>query len=126
MQATTQSAGGNLVPLVALGIVEAAIVIAALAKIPLPLNVDYRGALVVFLVVGMAMCTMGMGITQYGWLNPFNLVGILIGVVILAIAAMAIFGAHLPFIADERAAILVIAALMVAKVVLAGVRGVVS
>ena len=126
MQATTQSAGGNLVPLVAHGIVEVAILIAALAKIPLPLNVDYRGALGVFLVVGMAMCGMGMAIPQYGWLNPFNFIGILIGVVIVAIGAAAFFGAHLPFVADERAAILVIAALMVVKVALAGVRGIVS
>ena len=126
MQATTQSAGGILVPLIVLGIVETAIVIAALAKIPLPLIVDYRGTLVVFVIVGMAMCGMGMGITQYGWLNPFNLIGIVIGVLALAIGALAIFGAHLPFIADERAAILVIAALMVAKVVLVGVRGIVS
>jgi len=126
MQATTQSAGGILVPLIVLGIIETAIVIAALAKIPLPLIVDYRGTLVVFVIVGMAMCGMGMGITQYGWLNPFNLIGIVIGVLALAIGALAIFGAHLPFIADERAAILVIAALMVAKVVLVGVRGIVS
>ena len=126
MQATSQSADGSLVPLIALGLVEVVIVIAALARIQLPLLVDYRSALVAFVVVGMAMCAMGMGITQYGWVNPFNLVGILIGVVTLAIAAAAFFGAHLPLIADERAAILVIAALMVAKVVIAGVRGVVS
>jgi hypothetical protein len=126
MQATTRSAGASLIPLVALGIVEAAIVIASLARIPLPLVVDVRSALVVFVVVGMAMCGIGMGIAQYGWLNPFNLAGILIGVAILAIGALTILGAHLPFVADECAAILVIAALMVVKIVLAGVRGLVS
>jgi hypothetical protein len=126
MQTTTQPMNGIILSLVALGVIEAVIATASLARIELPLIGSGRAALVVFFVIGMAMCGMGMGIAQYGWLNPFNLVGIVIGVLILAIGAMAVFGVRLSFMIDDRAAILAIAALMVVKVVLAGVRAVVS
>ena len=126
MQTATQSLDGNILTLVALGIVEAVILVASLARFELPLVGSDRAALVMFVVIGMAMCGMGMGITQYGWLNPFNLVGIVIGVVILAIGALAIFGVRLPYIVDDRSALLAIAALMFTKIILAGVRGLVG
>lgn len=126
MQMTARSISGNTVALVALGILAAIIVVATLTNAQLPLISNLRVALIVLLVVGMALCAMGMGITQYGWLNPFTVAGILIGVAILAIGALAFLGVKLPLRADERAAIFAIGVLMVVKVVLAGVRAVVS
>jgi hypothetical protein len=126
MQTATQSSGANIGVLIALGITEATIAITTLTHVSLPLLSTQRFALAAFLVIGMAMCAMGMQIAQYGWLNPFNIAGIVIGVVIGAIGVAAFFGIPLPLVADERAAILTIAVLMIVKMILAGGRSVVS
>ncbi len=123
---TTTSFGGNMIGLGILGILETAIVLVNLTRVSMPIIGNNRITLIVFLVLGMAMCTMGMQITEYGWTNLFNIVGIVIGVAILVIGIAASFGVQLPFVADERAAILVIAALMIFKLVVGGVRGVVA
>ncbi len=125
MQAAS-SLGGNTIGLVVLGIIEAAIAFVVLTNTALPVIGNNRITLIVFILIGFAMCSMGMEIPQYGWSNPFNLVGSVLGVAILAIGMAAIFGARLPFLADERAAIFAITALMIVKIVLAGVRAVVS
>ena len=126
MQVTTQPIGGNTMALVALGIVEAILVVITLANIQLPVVSNHRIALAVLLVVGMAMCSLGMEIARYGWTNPFNIAGILIGAAILTIGILAFLGIQLPFVANERAAILAIAVLMVIKLALAGTRALVS
>ena len=126
MQATTSAFGGNTIALVVLGVIETAITVTVLTNASVPLIGNNRHTLIAFVLIGFAMCSMGMDITQYGWTNPFNILGIVIGIVALVIAVASIFGAQLPLIADERAAILAIAVLMMIKIVVAGVRGVVS
>ena len=124
MQATTQSFSGNTIVLITLGIIESVIVIAMLANVQLPLIGNHRVALGAFVIVGVAMCSIGMAIARYGWTDPFNLIGIVLGAAILVIGAAAFFGIQLPLVANERAAILAIAALMMVKIILAGARSI--
>ena len=126
MQTTAVSLGGNIIGLGMLGIVEAVIALVVLTNAPLPIIGNNRITLIAFILIGFAMCSLGMEIPQYGWTNPFNLVGMVIGVVALVIGIAVIIGVQLPLIADERAAILAISVLMIVKIVVAGVRGVVS
>lgn len=126
MQVTPQTLGGNTLMLIVLGISEVGIVAATLANVQLPLIGNPRIALIALVVIGMAMCSMGMELTKYGWGNPFNVIGTVLGVIMLIIGMAAIFGISLPLITSEREAMLALAVLMVIKVVIAGVRGVVS
>lgn len=72
MQAASQSVGGTTIVLVVLGLVEAAIVLVTLANVQVPFIGSPRVALIALLVIGMAMCSLGMEIPKYGWSNPFT------------------------------------------------------
>jgi hypothetical protein len=109
--------------LMLLGLLSATTMAAALLGIRLPFLPGDRAALIALLVLGMAMCALGMQTTNYGWLSPFTLGGILLGAVALAVAAAALAGIRLPYIGSDRAAIIAIALLMGLKVLLAVIRG---
>ena len=69
----------------------------------------------------MAMCTLG-GIGRVAalgqWAQPLSIIGILLGVAILVLGLMVIFGVRLPILQTETQAVLLIAALTAAKIVL--------
>jgi len=121
---TTQSRISNLA-LAVLGFVAAALVIAVLANARLPMLASPRSAFLALAIIGCVMCPLGMRIETYGWLNPFNVLGIVIGSLITLLILAVLLGIQLPWIADDRAAIIALAALMIVKVILAWIRAIV-
>ena len=82
-----------------------------------------RIALIVVTLVGMAMCTQGVGkVASSGqWLSVQGILGTLLGIVILGIVGMRLIGRPLPMIDSDRAALLVVVALSAFKVAVAAV-----
>ena len=81
----------------------------------------WRIALIVVTVVGMAMCTQGVGkvATSGQWLSVQGIAGTLLGIVILGIVGMRLVGRPLPMIDTDRAALIAVVALAAVKVVIA-------
>jgi len=105
-----------LVPL-ALGLVIAGIAYATLAGKPLPLISGPRAALIAMLVIGMAMCSTGIGqVAASGrWASPLAIVGYLLGAAILVVIGAAFAGWKLPLIAGETQAVAAVAILIAVK-----------
>lgn len=112
--------------LIFLGLLSASVVTGTLTGTRLPLINSDRSALIALVILGMSMCALGMQTVTYGWTNPFNLAGTIIGALALALAAALLLGARVPYIGSERTAIIALAAVMAVKVVLAVLRGVVA
>ncbi len=77
--------------------------------------------LVVVTLAGMALCAAG-GIgkvaAQGQWLNPFAIVGYIVGAVILLIVGAALLGIKLPLVDSTEAAFIAVIALVIVKVAL--------
>jgi hypothetical protein len=116
----TSTSKNNLTIL--LGLAAALLAAAVLTGLSQTLGVSDRLAFIALVVVGMAMCTTGMKLDRYGWTNPFNLFGIVAGAAALALVGAALLNIHLPFIAGDREAVAALTAIMVVKVIAAGVR----
>jgi hypothetical protein len=78
-----------------------------------------RADMVILLVLGMAICAQG-GIGRVAatnaWGHPLSILGYILGVAILFIAAAVFFSIKLPFIQNDQSGLLIVAGLMVAKV----------
>ena len=83
----------------------------------------WRIALIVVTLVGMAMCTQGVGkvATSGQWLSFQGIAGSLVGIVILGIVGMRLIGRPLPMIDTDRAALIAVVALAAVKVAIAAV-----
>lgn len=113
--------------LILLGLLSAGVVAAGLTGTRLPLiGSSDRSTLIALIVLGMSMCALGMQTTTYGWLNPFNLVGTILGTVALGVAVAVLAGVRVPYVSGDRAAVIALALVMVVKVVLAVFRGILS
>ena len=103
-----------------LGGMVAVIVFAGLNGKSLPLINSPKASLIALLVVGMAMCTGGIG--QVGvsgkWASPLAIVGILLGVLILVIIIAALAGFKLPIITGDMQAIAAVGILIAIKFVI--------
>jgi hypothetical protein len=115
----------------ALGALAAYVVWAALKGAQLPVVSGVRGAFWAVTGIGFVMCAVGgigAGLARSGqnWLDPFMLAGIALGVVALAVVASVAFGLRLPLVADDRAALLVLAGIVAAKVVVSTAHGFVA
>jgi hypothetical protein len=117
MKATEMSWMGSTMTSAVLGVLVALLVLATLTGRKIPFITSERAALIVLVVLGMAMCTRGIGrVAALGeWAHPLSILGILIGVLILVIAAALLFGKPLPLISTTRHAILAIALLSASK-----------
>jgi hypothetical protein len=117
MKATEMPVMGSTMTTVVLGVLVALLVLATLTGRKIPFIPSERAALIVLVVLGMAMCTRGIGrVASLGeWAHPLSIVGILIGVLILVIAAALLTGKPLPLIDTPRHAILAIALLSASK-----------
>ena len=82
-----------------------------------------RVALIVVTLVGMAMCAQGVGkVAAAGqWLSVQGIAGSLLGIVILGIVGMRLFGRPLPLIETDRAALVAVVALAAIKVAIAAI-----
>jgi hypothetical protein len=79
-----------------------------------------RMALIVVTVLGMAMCSVGIGqvAARWEWLHPMSILAYVIGLLILGIVGAALFNIKLPMVDSTRAAIYAVILLGIAKVVL--------
>ena len=113
----------NPTNLIANGLGGGAVVytLAVLAGTRLPLITSSRAAFYGLAAIGFAMCTVGMSkiATGLGWIHPISVIGIVLGVAALALMAVVAFGVRLPSITDDRAALIVLAALIAVKWALA-------
>ncbi len=107
---------GLWLPLV-LGVVVAIIVFATIRGKSLPLIDSPKASLIALLVVGMAMCTGGIG--QVGasgkWTSPLAIIGILLGILILVIIISGLTGLKLPLIAGQIQSVVVVGLLIAVK-----------
>lgn len=73
--------------------------------------------LFVLTIVGMALCTGGIGqvAARGDWAHPLSIVGYVVGALILVIVGAALFGINLPLIDSTRAAMIAVIVLMIAK-----------
>lgn len=80
-----------------------------------------RAALVGVTLLGMAMCTAGIGrVAASGqWLGFSGIAGSLLGVAILAIVGARLIGRPLPYVSTDRAAIAAVIAGGLLKVIIA-------
>jgi hypothetical protein len=101
-----------------LALLIAAVVFVAATGKKVPMLSNPRTAMVAVLVLGMAMCTSGIGrvaaIQQ--WTHPLAILGYLLGALIFVIGLGTIFGWRLPVIQSDAQANLIVAVLIGVKV----------
>ena len=85
-----------------------------------PVLSNARIAIAIVLIVGMAMCAQG-GIGPVAeaneWTHPLSIVGYVLGVLILIVAGLGLFGRPVPWVTDARSIPLAMVALMGLKIV---------
>ena len=89
----------NLNPgMIVLMLAAASLVFLVLTGRKVPLLSSDRAALLVLIVLGMALCTPGIGrvAANNAWLHPLSFLSYIIGGTILAIGVAALFGKVLP------------------------------
>jgi hypothetical protein len=81
-------------------------------------------AVVAVTLVGMTMCTAGIGwvAARGAWLHPMSFVAYVVGIAILFIAGATLLNVRLPLIETNQAALIAIVALILFKVVLTQVH----
>jgi hypothetical protein len=104
--------------LIVLGVLAGAVLVVTLTGTKVPLLSNLRISLIVFVVLGMAMCTSGIGrVAATGqWTHPLSILGYVLGALVLAIATAAFFSVKLPLVADGKQAFVAMATLTAAKV----------
>jgi len=107
----------------ALGVCAGAILFAYYANVSIPALESGRTVFFALTLIGLTMCALGMHLPTYGWLNPFNVAGVVLGVLLLALTGVVLLGLEIPVITTYRAAINTLAALVAVKIVLAVARG---
>jgi hypothetical protein len=121
MKGKTMNIVSNVLIPLGLGLVCAVLVFGALAGKPWPLIGNPRGALIGLLVVGMAMCTPGIGqVAASGrWGSPLAMVGYALGLVILTIIVAGLAGWKLPLASSPVQAIAIVGLLIGVKFAIA-------
>lgn len=79
-----------------------------------------KTAVLVLTLIGMAMCSVGIGqvAARGDWAHPLSIVGIVLGALVLLVAAAGLFEFRLPLIDSPRAALIAIVVIAIAKVAL--------
>lgn len=77
-----------------------------------------RIALLIAGLIGMAMCSRGIGRVAAAnrWLDPLSLVGYALGIVALVVIGAGVSGRTLPLVSTERQALLALLAIIAVKV----------
>jgi hypothetical protein len=123
MGTTKTNSKRNRLPSLALGILVFGFVLAVITHASMAFGISDRGAFIILVIGGMASCGTAMQIDRYGWKNPFNLLGGLIGAAALVLSILTLANIRLSFLPNDRAAFTTLSLLMAAKVVLDVLRG---
>jgi hypothetical protein len=101
-----------------LGVLAIAVLTIALTGAKVPLLSNLRISLVLFIVLGMTVCTSGIGrVAALGeWSHPLSIVGYVLGGLILLIAIAVFAGMKLPLIGSDRQALIAVAILSGVKI----------
>jgi hypothetical protein len=103
---------------IVLALLFAAVVFVTVTGKKVPIISNTRVAMIALLLLGMAMCTSGIGrvaaIQQ--WMHPLSILGYLLGALILVIGLATTFGLKLPYIQSDIQAIVWVTILVGAKV----------
>lgn len=96
----------------------AAVTVIAISGKRVPFLSNMKVDLVLLVVIGMAICTSGIGrvAAMNQWTHPLSILGILLGVLILVVAVAAYFGWKLPLIQNDTQSLIAIALLVVLKI----------
>lgn len=100
------------------------LVFAVLSGRKIPLVNSDRAALLVLIVLGMAMCTTGIGrVAESGsWTHPLAIAAYLVGGVILVVGVAALFGKVIPPLSGYRQSVLLVAILVPVKFILSNLH----
>jgi hypothetical protein len=128
MSATAQPSTQSALPVAVLGVIAFLVILAVLTgkNVDLPLISEGRGAFFILFLVGFAMCTLG----GVGHVSPgpgallHNVIGGVLGVLLLLLGAAVLFNVKASFIPDERGSFVLLALLMTAKLVTTNLPGV--
>ncbi len=126
MNPAITSTKSNRLPSIALGILVALWIAGVLAGRTLSLGISDRTAFIILVAAGFALCATGMQLGRFGWTNPFNILGIVVGTIMLPLSLAVLFGVSLPFVPNDRAAFIDMSALMAGKVLIDIMRGLAS
>jgi hypothetical protein len=120
MKTNTLSTGGTNVSVILLGVLAAALVFAVLTGRKVPLLNNERVVLIALVVIGMGMCTAGIGrvAASGAWLHPLSVIGYLLGATILVIGVAAVFGKQVPPLTSYYQSFAVVAGLAGVKLAL--------
>jgi len=104
-----------------IGVLVLLLVLAQVNDSPIPFISGDREAFFALAIIGFTMCSLGMYASGelYGWLDPFRILAIVIGVFNLVLVGSVFFQIELPFITDIETAFLVLAFLILIKFLIA-------
>jgi hypothetical protein len=113
---------------IVLAVLFAAVVFVAVTGKKVPIISNTRVAMVALLILGMAMCSTGIGRVSaiHQWTHPLSILGYLLGALILVIGLATTFGLKLPYIQNDVQAIVWATILVGAKVLDAVLHGFLS
>ncbi len=121
-----QATSGQSVTWVFPAVISAAVVAAVALGAKIPVIGNGRAAFFVLAFFGSQLCGMTFRVPPshwtHGWLNPFTVAGIVIGLGNLLLVASVLFRFKLPLISSVQAATLALGASMAVKVILATLR----
>ena len=100
-----------------IGVLAIILALAQLNDSPIPFISGIREAFFALAIIGFASCSFGMYASGelYGWLDPFRILAIVIGVFNLLLVGSVFFQIELPFISDIETAFIVLAFLILIK-----------
>ena len=100
-----------------IGVLVLLLVLAQVNDSPIPFISGDSEAFFTLAIIGFTMCSLGMYASGelYGWLDPFRILAIVIGVFNLLLVGSIFFQIELPFITDIETAFLVLAFLILIK-----------
>ncbi|PKN83342.1 MAG: hypothetical protein CVU46_17245 [Chloroflexi bacterium HGW-Chloroflexi-8] len=96
----------------------AAVMAVAMSGKRIPLLSNLKVDIILLVVIGMAICMSGIGrvAAMNQWTHPLAILGSLLGVLILVVAAAALFGWKLPLIQNDTQSMIAITLLLVLKI----------
>jgi hypothetical protein len=118
MKPVAANAGDSTVVLL-LGLLAALITLVGLSDLHVPVLANLRVDIILLVVVGMAMCAQG-GIGRVAatkqWWHPLSIAGYALGGMILLVTVIALAGIQIPFVRNERQALIAIGVMAGLKV----------